>query len=159
MVVNYTKEEYAKAYTELLEILKYVSKSSFEKIPKENIEMYEKLRDNNYKYQYNTSLEIDEQDISHLTTILIANIYIKYWASEEERKKIEENDKRELEQIENEKKAIYNPDDLFIKNRKMESKQNNTEIEEELSLTIVENKSILTKIIEKLKSIIKKSNK
>lgn len=159
MVVNYTKEEYAKAYTELLEILKYVSKSSFEKIPKENIEMYEKLRDNNYKYQYNTSLEIDEQDISHLTTILIANIYIKYWASEEERKKIEENDKRELEQIENEKKAIYNPDDLFIKNRKMESKQNNTEIEEELSLTIVENKSILKKIIEKLKSIIKKSNK
>lgn len=159
MVINYTKEEYAKAYTELLEILKYVSKSSFEKIPKENIEMYEKLKDNNYKYQYNTSLEIDEQNISHLTTILIANLYIKYWASEEERKNIEENDKRELEQIENEKKAIYNPDDLFIKNRKMESKQNNTQTEEKLSLTIVENKSILKKIIEKLKSIIKKNNK
>lgn len=159
MVINYTKEEYAKAYTELLEILKYVSKSSFEKIPKENIEMYEKLKDNNYKYQYNTSLEIDEQNISHLTTILIANLYIKYWASEEERKYIEENDKRELEQIENEKKAIYNPDDLFIKNRKMESEQNNTETEEKLSLTIVENKSILKKIIEKLKSIIKKNNK
>lgn len=154
MLVTYTKEEYAKAYTELLEVLKYVSKSSFEKIPKENIEMYEKLKDKNYEYHYNGNLEIDEQNISHLTTILIANLYIKYWASEEERKNIEENDKKELEQIENEKRAMYNPDNLFINKRKIENKQSDVKPEENLSLTIVENKNIFKRIIEKLKSII-----
>lgn len=154
MLVTYTKEDYAKAYTELLEVLKYVSKSSFEKIPKENIEMYEKLKDKNYEYHYNKNLEIDEQNISHLTTILIANLYIKYWASEEERKSIEENDKKELEKTENEKKAMYNPDNLFINKRKIENKQNDVKPEENLSLTIVENKNIFKRIIEKLKSII-----
>lgn len=137
-----------------MEVLKYVSKSSFEKIPKENIEMYEKLKDNNYEYHYNENLEIDEQNISHLTTILIANLYIKYWATEEEKKSIEEDDKKELEQIKNEKRDMYNPDNLFINKRKIENNQKDLKVEENLSLTIVENKNIFKRIIEKLKSII-----
>ena len=53
MLVTYTKEEYAKSYTELLEILKYFSKESLEKLPKENIEMYNLEKDKNYKVQPN----------------------------------------------------------------------------------------------------------
>lgn len=147
MVITYTKEDYAKAYTELLEILKYVSKSSLEKIPKENLEMYNLNKDRNYNYEYNNNLEFEEQKISRLTRILIANIYIQYWASEEERKILNQRDKEELEQIEIEKRNTYNPDNLFANRRKI----NNVE---EKSLVIVKKKNIVERIIDKIKNIL-----
>ena len=36
---------YRRAYTELLEILKYLPQEEYEKIPKEKIEFYEKNKD------------------------------------------------------------------------------------------------------------------
>lgn len=146
MVITYTKEDYTKAYTELLEILKYVSKSSLEKIPKENLEMYELNRDKNYNYEYNNNLEFEEQKMSKLTRILIANIYIQYWASEEERKVLKQRDKEELEKIEIEKRNIYNPDNLFANRRKIENL-------EEKNLVIVKKKNIIEKVLEKIKKI------
>lgn len=147
MVITYTKEDYTKAYTELLEILKYVSKSSLEKIPKENLEMYELNRDKNYNYEYNNNLEFEEQKMSKLTRILIANIYIQYWASEEERKVLKQRDKEELEKIEIEKRNIYNPDNLFANRRKIENL-------EEKNLVIVKKKNIIEKVLEKIKKIL-----
>lgn len=147
MVVTYTKEDYAKAYTELLEVLKHVSSSSLNKIPKENLEMYNQNKDKNYKYEYNSKLEFEQQQMSRLTRILIANIYIQYWASEEERNRIKQMDKNELAQMEIEKRNMYNPDDLFS-NRKKENK-----IEKE-SLAIINKKNILERIVEKIKQIL-----
>ena len=147
MVVTYTKEDYAKAYTELLEVLKHVSSSSLNKIPKENLEMYNQNKDKNYKYEYNSKLEFEQQQMSKLTRILIANIYIQYWASEEERNRIKQMDKNELDQMEIEKRNMYNPDDLFS-NRKKENK-----IEKE-SLAIINKKNIIERIVEKIKQIL-----
>lgn len=147
MVVTYTKEDYAKAYTELLEVLKHVSSSSLNKIPKENLEMYNQNKDKNYKYEYNSKLEFEQQQMSRLTRILIANIYIQYWASEEERNRIKQMDKNELDQMEIEKRNMYNPDDLFS-NRKKENK-----IEKE-SLAIINKKNIIERIVEKIKQIL-----
>lgn len=147
MVITYTKEDYTKAYTELLEILKYVSKSSLEKIPKENLEMYELNRDKNYNYEYNNNLEFEEQKMSKLTRILIANIYIQYWASEEERKVLKQRDKEELEKIEIEKRNMYNPDNLFANRRKIDNL-------EEKNLVIVKKKNIIEKVLEKIKKIL-----
>lgn len=147
MVITYTKEDYTKAYTELLEILKYVSKSSLEKIPKENLEMYELNRDKNYNYEYNNNLEFEEQKMSKLTRILIANIYIQYWASEEERKVLKQRDKEELEKIEIEKRNMYNPDNLFANRRKIDNL-------EEKNLVIVKKKNMIEKVLEKIKRIL-----
>lgn len=156
MIDCYTKEDYAKAYTELLEILKYFSKESLEKLPKENIEMYNLEKDKNYNYTYNEELELDEQNISKLTIILIANLYIQYLASEEERNAIKERDKKELEILENQKREMYNPDKIF-ENRKQGNLKHNIEDisklkqNEDISLSIVKNQNIFTKIIEKIK--------
>lgn len=147
MVITYTKEDYAKAYTELLEILKYVSKNSLEKIPKENLEMYNLNKDKNYNYEYDNNLEFEDQKMSRLTRILIANIYIQYWASEEERKILNQRDKEELEQIEIEKRNTYNPDNLFANRRKI----NNVE---EKSLVIAKKKNIIERMIDKIKKIL-----
>ena len=156
MVNCYTKQDYAKAYTELLEILKYFSKESLEKLPKENIEMYNLEKDKNYNFTYNKQLELDEQNVSKLTIILIANLYIQYLASEEERNKIKERDKKELELIENQKRQMYNPDKIFENRKEATYKYNVEDVskikqDENISLPIVKKQNIFTKIIEKIK--------
>lgn len=143
-MLNYTKEEYKKACTELLEILKHVPISSLNKIPKETIEMYKLNRHQSYKYYYDEALELEEQKISHLTQILIANLYIEYWASEEERKKIKEKDKQEIEKIEKQKRELYSPNEIF-ENKKRSKNQ------ETVELTVTKKKNILEKLIEKIR--------
>ena len=139
-MLNYTKEEYKKACTELLEILKHVPISSLNKIPKETIGMYNLNKHQSYKYYYDEALELEEQKISHLTQILIANLYIEYWASEEERKKIKEKDKQEIEKIEKQKRELYSPNEIF-ENKKRSKNQ------ETVELTVTKNKNILEKLI------------
>lgn len=144
MTLVYTKEDYARAYAELIEILKYISINSLNKIPKENLEMYNSNKDENYIFKYNDELEFEEQNISQLTRILVANLYIEYWANQEEKNAIKQMDRRELEQIEMQKRAIYNPDNLFKKLKK----QNTEEITD---LTIPKKKNIFEKILDKIK--------
>lgn len=156
MIDCYTKEDYAKAYTELLEILKYFSKESLEKLPKENIEMYNLEKDKNYNFTYNKELELDEQNISKLTIILIANLYIQYLASDEERNAIKERDKKELEFLENQKREMYTPDKIFENRKEVRVKDNIENIDkieqnENVSLSVVKKQNIFIKIIEKIK--------
>lgn len=51
-------KKYAKAYTEVLEILKHIPKDEYEKIPKSEIQFYESNYDKNYKYMYNESANV-----------------------------------------------------------------------------------------------------
>lgn len=146
MVNTYTKEDYAKSYTELIEILKYVSNEDLKKIPKTKLETYMKNRDCNYNYIYNKELSFENQNILKLTKILIANIYIQYWASNEEREEIRNQDKKELYKIEMKKKEIYSTDNLFNKKTKTEVNCN-----QETSMIVIKKKNIIEKIIDKIK--------
>ena len=103
----YTKEEYSKAYTEILEIFKYFPEKFIKKIPKNTIKMYLDNRDRDYIFFFDVKKNFEEQEVSQLTKVLIANIFIKYWATDQEKKKIEENDKKQLEIIENKKREKY----------------------------------------------------
>lgn len=147
MLENYTKEEYAKAYTELLEILKHISKENLNKIPKEKLDMYNLNKDNNYTYKYDEQLEFEEQNISQLTRILIANLYIEYWAEEDEKNAIKQKDKEELEQIEKEKREKYNPDNLFKNEKSMKRK-------EIVNISVIEKKNIFKRLYDKIKKLI-----
>lgn len=152
MVTFYTKEEYSKAYTELVEILKYIPTSTFEKIPKENIDMYETNKDINYKYHYNTDFSFEEQNISQLTRILIANLYIDYWATDEEKAIIQELDKNELREIEIEKSKQYNTDDIFAsRKQKISKKIQNIET---TSMIIIEKPNVFKKMLIKIKQFL-----
>ena len=43
---------YEKAYTEILEILKYIPKEEYERIPKEKILFFEENCDKNYEFKF-----------------------------------------------------------------------------------------------------------
>lgn len=144
----YTKEDYAKAYMELVEILKNVPREKLNKIPKELIYNYIKDMDKNHKYQYDVNLEFEEQETMHLTKILIANLYIQYWADDNERQQIKERERKELYELELSKKEKYNLGNLF-------KKKDNQDIKQSQELIIIEKKTILQKIIDKIKKLIK----
>ena len=126
MVPTYTNEDYARAYTEVLGMIKYFSSESVEKIPKDVMQMYEENKDENYEFEFDRNKSFDDQDISQLAKVLIANIFTDYIATEEEREYLNYRDKQELDRLEEEKRNTYNPDDIF-KNRN--KKENQDEIQ------------------------------
>ena len=102
--MTYTKEEYAKSYTEILEIFKYIPENLLKKIPNSIIKKYYENMDKSYKYAYDIGRSLEDQKVSQLTKILLANIYIKYWATERDKKRIEIYDRKILEKNEIEKR-------------------------------------------------------
>lgn len=138
--------EYKKSLSELYEILKHLPIEARNKIPDEELKFYENNRDFNYKYIYDQSRSLTEQKLMDMTIMLIANIYINYWA--ENKEKLQLRDKKILYQIEEQKK-IYNTNDLFKKNKKNNEPKINVENCKELTVTKKEN--IINKIIKKNK--------
>ena len=153
MVNVYTNEEYSIAYAELLEILKYFSKSDLRKIPQNVIKRYLRDRNTNYSFKYNTELNLEQQSVSKLTQILLANLYIQYFADEIEQEYIKNKDLKDLALLEKQNQEKYNVENIFC-NRKAKSISNT--INEISSLTIVpENKNIFQKIFFKIKCFLK----
>ena len=109
---------YAKAYTEVLEIIKHFPEEEYNKIPKEKIEFYKDNRDKDYNFTINPEIDLSEQNISKEANAIIVNLFIDYFATEEQKVKIKEildlNQKKE----EQEKREKYNPDDIFKKANK-----------------------------------------
>lgn len=132
--------EYANAYSEINEILKYVPEEDYNKIPKNKINLFKDNANKNYQFKYNSNLTLDEQNVSKRAKAIIAILFRDYWATEEQRKKIVAKQNYDRLQIEQNKQEKYNPDNIF-KNResKVEAIEN--------SVAMVEYKeSIFTKI-------------
>lgn len=106
---------YAKAYTEVLEIIKYFPEEEYAKIPAEKIKFYKDNMDKEYNFTINPEIDLAKQNISPEANAIIVNIFKDYFATEEEKVKIKEildlNQKKE----EQEKREKYNPDDIFKK--------------------------------------------
>ena len=146
---------YSRACTEVLVLLKYYLKDDdYNKIPKDVIAFYEKNKDINYEYKIDTSLTLEEQQISEKANAIIVTIFRDYFASETQKEKLERilinNDKV----IEERKREQYNPDDIF-KNNKIEEIQEEQNIEDTQMIEYRE-ENILNKIINKIKGFFEK---
>lgn len=138
---------YAMAYTELLELIKYLPKEEYDRIPKEKIEFYEKNKDDNYEFVFDPTKPLQDQNISRKTNAIIIMLFRDYFATEVQKEKLEvilkQNDEK------NQKKASekYNPDNLFKKREKEEKMQEQSNI-----VSVIEYKEPLIKrIINKIK--------
>lgn len=117
MITAYTDEQYAKSYTELLEILRYFPKSDLAKIPKTTIFRYIENSDKNYNFCYNPDYNLESQNVSDLTKNLIVNLYIDFLADEKEREYIKNKDLQELNMLEKQMQEKYNIDTIFKKRK------------------------------------------
>lgn len=125
--------KYANAYSEVLEILKYISKEDYEKIPNSKIELFETNHNKDYIFKYNPNKTLNEQNVSKTAKAIIAILFRDYWATEIQKEKIINKQNYDRMKLEEEKRARYNSDNPF-KNNEKKIIMNNTEEEEELAL-------------------------
>lgn len=116
------EDNYAKAYKEIVEILKYVPEDSVNKIPKEMRDMFEAEQLKTYNFQIDTGKPFEEQILLEETEAILANIFRDYWANDYQRAKIIEKENKDRKEWEEEKRRKYNPDDIF-KNRQTEERK------------------------------------
>ena len=107
------EDNYQKAYKEILEILKYVPEESVKKIPQERRDMFEKEQLKTYDFQIDTSKTFEEQELLEETKAILANIFRDYWATPYQKERIEIKEKYDRQQSEEQKRKIYNPNDVF----------------------------------------------
>ena len=145
-------KEYRVAYTEVIEILKYVPDEDVQKIPEEKLEFYKINMDKEYIYNLDMTKEFEEQEMSEITKTILANIFRDYWATPYQKEKIKAKEKYDLEKIEEEKREKYNPDNIF-KNRKEETVTENTNLPVE-----IKKETFFKKLISFIKGLFNKTN-
>lgn len=146
-----TKEEeqkmYARACTEVLEILKDAPPEDMAKIPKELMEALENKKDKDYKFETNSYMSFENEDISETARAMLMGIFREYIMKPQEdepKQKFENN-----VEIEN------NIEDIDHQNKDQEQ-------EEQLALVEVKKESLYRKIInffKKLFHVKQKENK
>ena len=107
--------EYANAYTEVLEIIKYIPESDYEKIPTKYLKVFNNYSNDNYLFKYNPKKTLDEQKVSKKAKEIIALLYRNFWASSEKKYKILNYQKNERIQIEKEKQREYSSNKIVAK--------------------------------------------
>lgn len=144
--------EYSLAYVEVLTILKSINEFYFYKIPTEKITLYEKYKDKNYIFHYDKSQSIENQ-VRKETKAVLAYLFLKYIANENDKKNIFQKKRKDLWELEEQKKEIkLNP--LFKNKKTIIQKDNHPNTQ----LIKVEKKNIFMKIIIKIKIFLKGKN-
>ncbi len=141
--------KHANAYSEVLEILSYISIQDYNKIPKEKIAVFEKHSNKEYRFSYNPNISLDENNVSNITKTIIAILFRNYWATEIQREKIISKQNYDRVILEEEKRKIYNPDNIF---KKCSLQQEENAITNEVAM-VEYKESIFYKIINKVKSL------
>ena len=131
--------EYANAYTEVLEILKFIPKTDYNKIPQDMIKVFSDNQNKNYIFNYNPLQSLDDQNVSKKAKLIISILFI----NSHEKQEREISEKNDL--LMKEKQEKYNVNNLF--KNKQENLQNS---ESNTSLIEVKEKNFLQKIIEKI---------
>lgn len=110
-------ENYPKAYTQVYELLKFVNKENFEKIPKEFLEMLKERRAKNYNYTIDKTKSIEDQNILRETKAILVYILINFWSTKDEKIIIQRKFEYDIYKHEQLKKLKYSKN-VFIRKRK-----------------------------------------
>lgn len=142
---------YAKAYVEVLEILKYLPEEEYEKIPKEKIQFYRDNCDQKYSFDFNISKPLDEQVFLKETNIIIVTLFRDYFATSKQKEKLQKILLINEEKYQDELRKKYNPDDIFKKEEKVEENKH----EECVQLVEIKEENLLQTIFKKIINWIK----
>lgn len=145
------KKSTSKAYVETIELLKYFSIEQVKKIPETKLKVFLKFKDESYSYKVDETKSFFEQDMMPETKAIFIILFEDYWATDEQRKALKQKEKEAFKELENKKRNLYNPDNLF-KNKKV------NEVEKYIKNTNITllNEKWYNKIIRVLKNIFKR---
>ena len=144
-------KELSEAAVEFNSILEYTSEDLKNKIPKKFLEFLQSIQSETYKFEYDKTKKLDEQKLKPKTRGLIALVYQDYICNDAEKEEYIQKSQKIIQQIEENKREKYNPNDIF-KDKKIDNDKDTTN-----TVEIAEyKKSIIKKIINKIKNIFTK---
>lgn len=148
--------EYREALVEVLEIIDHLEEDEKSKIPSEIVEFYEKNKSKTYIPNINFEEgDISKYNIKNKTREILAGIYIDYLCDDEKKKseyikKLRNNEYN----YEEKKKKSFNQNTIF-KNKQTQNLKNE-QIQDTKSMIKVEKQGWFSKILNKIKKILKK---
>ena len=146
-----------KAYKEIYRIIEHSEKEIKDKIPIKFMNVIETTMSKEYEPNIDYNISINEQKLMPETFAIMAVIYRDFICSKEKKAVLLENEKKELEKIEEEKRELYNPDNLFKKQNEIKEEIQEEIQEESNMVSMVEYKEPLIKrIINKIKDFFRK---
>ena len=140
-------KEYSIAYVQVLEVLKGLSRKEFNKIPKERIELYEKNKDENYIFKLDEKSNFNEQ-ISDIAQSIIANLFVRYVATKNDKDEIYKTEKQKFIKEELEKRKDLEIKPLF-ENKKIKEVQK-TDVP-----VVIKEEGIFKRLLYKLKKFLR----
>ena len=139
---------YAKAYTEVLEIINHFSEDEYKKIPKEKIDFYEKHKDRKYDFKINPNIDLAEQNISRKANAILVSLFRDYFATAKQKEILKNLLQQNQEKLEKEKYLKFNPDNIFNK-----SNSNINDSKDKVALVEIKNEVWYRKILNFFKRI------
>ena len=131
---------YARAYTEVIEILNRFSKEEYSKIPIEKIEFYKNNMDREYRYSIDSKADLSKQSISKEANAILISLFRDYFANEKQKSILESLLRQNQLKEEREKAKKYNPNNIF------KDKTTKSEITEKAVAMVEYKESFFTKI-------------
>ena len=119
-IVNMKKmdSEISKRFTEVYEILKYLPKTDFEKIPKDILNFIIENKDNNYNWKIDKTKKLYEQKLNNDTIAILSYINMEFIVTDEQKQYLKKLYAYHEYKKENEKKDNSNYSDIFPKEEK-----------------------------------------
>lgn len=131
-------ENYRQALTETSEVIKFMSEELVKKIPKDILSLIEVNKEKNYKVNILPNVPIYEQNIKKETQGILAVLYREYLCDENERKRLQKEEKEYFERK-------YSVDKLF------ENRKKTKEIESNNEIVVVKKENIIEKLIKTIR--------
>ena len=146
--------KYANAFSEVLEILFNLTEEEYNKIPTDFIIFLDENKNPDYDFYYDSNKTLSEQNVLYETKVLIAIICRDYLATDDEKAKILEKEKKELIEYEEKQNEEFDIDKVFKQNN--EENENTENKNENTNKELIENKeeNIFTKFINKIKRLL-----
>lgn len=143
-----TIDKYKNAYVEVLEILNYLKKEEYKKIPKEYIIYFQNNLNRDYIFKYDISKPLKEQNVLSETKLILFFLFEEFGANDNQRKRIKQFKK---ERMKNNKLLNSKYIDLFKDNKKEKIKNK--------ELIVANNKSLFCKITDFIKKLLRSIRK
>ena len=142
--------KYAKAYTEVLEIISYFPQDEYRKIPNNLIEYYKNNMDKNYSFSINPEIDIEKQNISKEAYAIIISIFRDFFATDKQKDILKNLLRQKKKKKDAELREKYNPDNVFKNKVNIEKRE--IQNFEETGLIVVQEKKWYKKIFNMIKN-------
>lgn len=107
--------DYYKRLVEVDEILNYLSEEDLKHIPEDIRDAIKENKDKEYTWEYDETKALKDQDVSRDTIAILSYLNMEYLLNDEQKRIMEEIHELNEKKQEQEKREIFNPDNIFKK--------------------------------------------